>query len=269
MKKHPPMKAKGSGLRTAAALAFLWTAASFWPAAPAFAQDASVPAGNFQKGVELYQGGKFKEAALEFGRLAAAGTESAAVYYNLANSWVRSGQTGKAVWAYERAFLMDPRDEDIRFNRALLKAALGEPTGPPAGILEPVQRLLDHVRTVEIELALQAVTVLLVVWMLAFAYLRSWRALFGTLFWITALVAVVIGCAAWIRWTEVRFEAAVVQQKEVFVRYGPTESDSKARQLKEGAGLRIEKRSGDWYLVRLANGQTGWIPKDAVIRVYP
>jgi hypothetical protein len=250
------------------AAALLWTAASFWTAGPAAAQDAAVPAGNFQKGVELYQSGKFKEAALEFGRLAAAGTESPAVYYNLANSWVRSGQTGKAVWAYERAFLMDPRDEDIRFNRALLKTALGEPTGPPAGILEPVQRLLDHVRTSEIELALQVTTVLLALWMLAFAYVRSWRALFGTLFWITVLFALVAGGAAWIRWTEVRFEAGVIQQKEVFVRYGPTESDSKARQLKEGAGLRIEKQSGDWYLVRLSNGQTGWIPKSAVIKVH-
>ncbi len=261
MKTNIPVKPFG-------ALALL-AAVFLWIAVPAAAQDAAVPAGNFEKGIELYQGGKFKEAALEFGRLAAAGTESPAVYYNLANSWVRSGQTGKAVWAYERAFLMDPRDEDIRFNRALLKAALGEPTDPPAGILEPVQRLLDHVRTVEIELALQIVTVLLVVWMLAFSYVRSWRALFGTLFWITVLFALLIGGAAWIRWTEVRFEAAVIQQKEVFVRYGPTESDSKARQLKEGAGLRIEKQSGDWYLVRLANGQTGWIPKAAVIKVYP
>ncbi|MBP9733304.1 MAG: SH3 domain-containing protein [Candidatus Omnitrophica bacterium] len=230
---------------------------------------AAVPAGNFAKGVDLYKAAKFKEAAVEFGRVAASGTESSAVYFNLGNSWIRSGELGRGIWAYERAFVMDPRDEDIRFNRALVKAALGESTAPEAGILEPVQRLLDYVRTSEVELALQISTILLVLCMLAFAYIRPWRAFFGTIFWITLLVSTLVWGAAWIRWNEIRYPAAVVRQKEVFVRYGPTEADSKARQLKEGASLRIQKQSGDWYLVRLSSGQTGWIPKDSVLKVYP
>lgn len=253
-------------------------AASFMilAAAPSFAADAApvgsqgeVPAGNFAKGVELYKAAKFKEAAVEFGRVAAAGAESSAVYFNLGNSWVRSGEIGRGIWAYERAFVMDPRDEDIRFNRALVKAALGEATAPEAGILEPVQRLLDYVRTTEVELALQISTICLVLCMLAFAYIRPWRAFFGTIFWIALLVSTLVWGAAWIRWDEIRYPAAVVRQKEVFVRYGPTEADSKARQLKEGASLRIQKQSGDWYLVRLSSGQTGWIPKDSVLKVYP
>lgn len=223
----------------------------------------------FDAAVELYQKGQNKEAALEFGRLASEGMETPSVYYNLANSWLKSGQTGKAVWAYERAYLLDPRDEDIRFNRNLVKAALGEPVQSDAGVLEPVKRLLDFVRTSEIELVLQLSTVLLVLWMLGFAYLRSVRALFGTLFWITVLVSTLVWGAAWIRWSEVRYPAAVIQEKEVFVRYGPAESNSKSQQLKEGASLRIEKQSGDWYLVRLSNGQAGWIPTSAVLRVTP
>ncbi len=236
-------------------------------AAPA-AADESRTAG-FQNAVALYQKGSFKEAAGEFARQAAAGFESPAVYYNMANSWLKSGDAGKAAWAYERAYMLDPRDEDIRFNRNLLKAALGEPTAPDAGVLEPVLRLLDYVRTSEIELALQISTILLVLWMLAFTYLRSLRALFGTLFWITVLASTLVWGAAWLRWSEVRYPAAVVQEKEVFVRYGPAESNSRSHQLRAGASLRIEKQSGDWYLVRLAGGQTGWIPKSAVLRVTP
>lgn len=237
-------------------------------ASPAAAADDTRVA-HFENAVALYQKGNFGEAAGEFARYAAAGSESAAVYYNLGNSWLKAGDLGKAVWAYERAYLLDPRDEDIRFNRSLAKAAAGEPPVQDAGILGPVQRLLDYVRTSEIELALQILTVLLALWMLAFAYARSWRALFGTLFWITVLVSTLVWGAAWLRWNDVRYPAAVVQEKEVFVRYGPAESNSRARQLKAGASLRIEKQSGDWYLVRLAGGQAGWIPKSAVLRVTP
>lgn len=223
----------------------------------------------FESGTALYQKGSFKEAAAEFGRLVAGGFESPSVYFNLGNSWVKSGQIGKAVWAYERAFILDPRDEDIRFNRNLLKAALGEPLTQDAGVLEPVRNLLDYVRTSEIELALQLSTVLLVLWMLGFTYVRPLRALFGTLFWISFLASTLVWGSVWIRWNDIRYPAGVIQEKEVFVRYGPAESNSKAYQLREGASLRIEKQSGDWYLVRLASGQAGWIPKSAVLRVTP
>lgn len=263
MKRAVPVRSGSRSFAAAVLLAFA--------AVPGLvhAGDLQVPPGQFDKGVELYQAGRFADAALEFGRLAASGSGSPAIYFNLANSWLRSGEIGKAVWAYERAFVLDPRDEDIRFNRALVRAALGEPSAPAPGALEPVLRLLDYVRTAEIELAMQLSTFLLVIWMLGFTYLRSWRPFFGTVFWITFLVSILVWGAVWLRWNEVRYPAAVVQQKEVFVRYGPTESDSKARQLKAGALLRIEKRSGDWYLVRLSNGQAGWIPKDSVLKVDP
>lgn len=236
--------------------------------AAGLASAVPAPAASFETGVALYQKGQFQEAAAEFGRLAAAGTETPSVYYNLANSWLKAGQIGKGVWALERAYWLDPRDEDIRFNRALVKAALGEPVAD-AGVLEPVERVLGYVRTSEIELALQMSTILLVLCMLACAYVRSFRALFGTLFWILLLISTLVWGAAGLRWNEVRHPAAVIQEKEVFVRYGPAESNSKSHQLKEGAMLRIEKQSGDWYLVRLAGGQSGWIPKSAVLRVTP
>lgn len=226
-------------------------------------------ADHFKSGLDRYQSGAYPEAAREFAQLAASGFESAAVYYNLGNSWVKAGEVGKAAWAYERAHLLDPRDEDIRFNRALLRTALGDAPRQDVDVLDPVRELLEKVRTSEIELALQIVTVLLTLWMLGFAYARPLRALFGTLFWLTLVVSSAVGLAAWIRWSDVRYPAAVVQEKEVFVRYGPGVTNSRAYPLKQGALLRIEKRSGDWYLVRLTSGQAGWIPTAAVLKVEP
>lgn len=262
MKPNPDLERKGwmaAGL--AAALIFGVCAAAV--------SAKTLPAASFQTGVDLYQKGSYPEAAAEFGRLAASGAESAAVYYNLANSWLKAGQIGKGAWAIERAFWLDPRDEDIRFNRALLRASLGENAVPDEGVLEPVRRVLDYVRTAEIELALRLSTLFLVLGLLGFAYLRSFRPLFATFFWIVFLISIPVWGAGALRWSDVRFPAAVIQEKEVFVRYGPGESNSKSYPLQEGARVRISKQSGDWFLVRLANGRSGWIPKSAVLKVSP
>jgi hypothetical protein len=238
-------------------------------AAPTAAKELD-PVEKFDSAVAMYQNEKFDDAAAVFSRLAASGFETPTVYFNLGNCWVKTRHIGRALWAYERAFLLDPRDEDIRFNLGLLRASLGEPPAPEVSpLLDPVKQMLKPVRTEEISTAVTIASLFLALWMLGFAYIRSWRAVFGTLFWLTMMGSLLVGGAAWVRWDEVRFPAGVVQEKEVFVRYGPAESNSKAYPLKEGASVRIEKQSGDWYLVRLANGQSGWIPKTAVLRVTP
>lgn len=254
----------------ASALAAVVLTAAVFLAGPCAAASQK-PAANFRDGVDRYQKGDYAESAREFARLADGGLESPAVYFNMGNAYLKAGQIGRAAWAYERAFMLDPRDEDIRFNRSVVKAALGEPVaaGSQGDVLDPVRRFLDYVRTAEIELALQFSTILLVVLMLAFAYARNLRPIIGTFFWLAFMASTLVWGAAALRWSEVRYPAAVVQEKEVFVRYGPAESNSKSHQLKEGASLRIEKRSGDWYLVRLVSGQTGWIPKNSVLVVTP
>ena len=44
------------------------------------------------------------------------------IYYNLGNSYFRNGEIGKSIWAFEKAFRLDPRDSDIIFNLRFLKS---------------------------------------------------------------------------------------------------------------------------------------------------
>ena len=46
---------------------------------------------------------------------------SAPVYYNLGNAYYRKGDMAHAILAYERAYLLDPGDADIRFNLQLAR----------------------------------------------------------------------------------------------------------------------------------------------------
>ena len=79
--------------------------------APVFAQEADVKAAEtayaseqYDRAVELY------ESVLKtYG-------DSYELYYNLGNSYYKTGKIAHAILNYERALLIKPGDNDIRFN---------------------------------------------------------------------------------------------------------------------------------------------------------
>jgi tetratricopeptide (TPR) repeat protein len=75
----------------------------------------------------LYQSGKYADAARLFSEEVEQRPNDAAAQYNLGNALYRSQLLGPAVASYLRAWELDPRDEDIRFNLdfALRKAGEG------------------------------------------------------------------------------------------------------------------------------------------------
>ena len=63
-----------------------------------------------------YQENKFADAIEKYEAILSSEGESAAIYYNLGNSYYKNKNIAKAVLNYERALLMNPGDADIRFN---------------------------------------------------------------------------------------------------------------------------------------------------------
>ena len=59
---------------------------------------------DYAKAIELYEG------------ILKSNGESAAVYYNLGNTYYKAGKIAPAILNYERCLLLDPGDSDARFN---------------------------------------------------------------------------------------------------------------------------------------------------------
>ena len=64
---------------------------------------------------EAYRKGNFQQAIDDYRELLHRGV-SAELYYNLGNAYYRSDNLTQAILAYERASLLSPGDDDIRFN---------------------------------------------------------------------------------------------------------------------------------------------------------
>ncbi len=63
-----------------------------------------------------YKAQEFQKAVETYSQIVAGGYESGEVYFNLGNACFKTGDYVNAILNYERALLLDPRNEDIRFN---------------------------------------------------------------------------------------------------------------------------------------------------------
>ena len=66
-----------------------------------------------------YERGEYAEAAQQFEALIGRGYRDAAVYHNLGNAYIESGDLSRVVLNYLRAEELSPRDPDILANLAL------------------------------------------------------------------------------------------------------------------------------------------------------
>lgn len=82
----------------------------------------------FNLGYVLYQQGEFERAADAFiAALALPGEgERASSLYNLGNALARQGKLRDALTAYRSALRLDPRDDDARYNYALVERWLAQ-----------------------------------------------------------------------------------------------------------------------------------------------
>lgn len=79
----------------------------------------------FHQGNEAYSSGDYVTAIRNFQQIIDNEGYSAAVLYNLANSYAQSGERGQAILAYERALRLSPSDPDIKGNLELIKKESG------------------------------------------------------------------------------------------------------------------------------------------------
>lgn len=222
-----------------------------------------VKSGPFTEANAKYQAGDFKAAVEAYEGLLKSGERTAPVYYNLANAYFRLGQKAKAVIAYERALGLAPRDPDIRWNIAVLKSVLPDRLEPKDDdvFMLWLRELTDKFTVNECAVAF---TGILAFWTLCawlgyfFPGLKTWVAAFQTAAFFCLLA---VGGIFFFQWQEVRVPRIVVTDREVSARYGPSNRETKAFTLHEGAEGRVMDEANDWVNVSLVDKNSGWIPK--------
>ena len=217
---------------------------------------------DFEQGNKLFEQNKFTEAVAAYEKLLDTGRCSAALYFNLGNALLKSGQTGRAIISYRLAERLSPRDPDLQAN---LKFARDSASGGTPDNTDFWWRWLGT-------LSLNEWTRLTVVagWLwFTLLILRLWKpALKKSLHSYTASVGVIGGvlalCLAAVCWEQARLPRAVVIVREAVVRYGPLEESQAAFTARDGAELTVRDKKSDWLWVIDPSGKLGWVRREQV-----
>src|SRR6266404_5247545 len=103
------------------------------------------PNDDFKTANQLYDAGKFAEAAAAYEKIE---PKTAYVDYNLGNAWFRQGKLGLAILNYERARRLAPRDPDILANLKFAEQRLGvDDVNTPSRVVQRFLRSVIESRT--------------------------------------------------------------------------------------------------------------------------
>lgn len=214
-------------------------------------------AASFDAANRLYEQQQYVEAARAFEALLPQ-QPTAAVWFNLGNARLQSGEVGRAIAAYRHARRLEPRAADVAANLATARARVGLP-GPA---LDFLQRWLSPDGWAL--LALAAVSGWLGV-QTARELLPGFRKVTGGLVKSLGAVAVLaLTAALLVAWT-IRGEQAVVTRADAPARFGPVEESQAAFALPDGAEVRVLARRPGWLQVRDRAGREGWVAEGAAV----
>ncbi|MFN8543576.1 MAG: BatD family protein [Candidatus Binatia bacterium] len=237
----------------------------------AVAVRAAVPEGaatTFFRGNTLYGEGRFADAAAEYEKVLAAGSESGNLYYNLGNAWFRAGDLGRTLLGYERARRRIPRDPDLRANLAFARERAGD--AEDESILAQLLFPLASRMTADELLLLASAAYSVVLLVLAAGRFAApvGRVARPVALAAGAVLAVVLPSAVWrLATVDLPARAVVVAREEVTVRFEPTPAGTAHFAVGPGAVLRLLGEREGWAQVAGRDGRRGWLPLDAVARL--
>ncbi len=211
----------------------------------------------FQESNHAYTLGHYQEAVDGYLRIAGRDGMSAALLYNLANSYAALGRTGKAVVNYERALRLSPGDADIKANLEQVRKDTGlyrdhKPLYEElANLLGPDQWLLLAGLGLAV-LALCAITRYLVPSLPAAA--ARTVMITALLLIITVLPPAIVGYQGW--------NDGVVTDDQARLLISPFAEAASTGTIKAGRVVRPRKTHGDFVLVRDETGRSGWLHRN-------
>lgn len=233
----------------------------------AMAQDTGKD--KYYQGVTYFSSGNYQEALNSWIDLYNTGYRSANLNYNIGNAYFKINNIPAAILFYERAYLLKPSDENINYNLQIARTL----------IVDRFQEIpeLFFVRWYNfISLLLAAnvwATFSLVCFILSLLFLSLYiytsRYKFKVLgFWL-AVVFFILSASSLsfaIRNKTLVYDSnkAIIYIPLVSGKSSPDSSGTDLFVLHEGTKVTIEDEVGDWYEIRLSDGNKGWVPVNSL-----
>jgi len=217
-----------------------------------------------QKAEKAYDSKNYKEAITNYEKLLSGGFKSYQLYFNLGNAYYRDKQLGKAIYNYELARKLDPNDEDVRINLGIAAAKTTDKIDSKENFFISAVKtnVLSSFNTAG--WAWLSISAIITLCFFIFLFISSGKILLKRISFFLAFVLLIgffttyfLGFSALKSKYENKF--AIITAKETKVMNEPTATASSKFSLHEGTKIRVVENNGDWVLIKLDNGNEGWI----------
>lgn len=217
-----------------------------------------------QNADDEYAKGNYQQAIKDYQELLRSGV-SADIYYNLGNAWFRTDNITQAVLAYERALLLSPGDEDIRYNLQYARSKTIDKI-TPANEMFFVTWYHSLVNFTSVDTwgkTAIASIILALLLILVFLFAPSmWARKTGFYGSAAFLVLFILSnLFAWQQKAELENKkGAIVIATTVNVKKTPSATGTDVFVIHEGTRVDItDKSMKEWCGIKLADGREGWL----------
>ncbi len=213
---------------------------------------------------KAYDSKKYKDAVVAYEKLVNEGYRSYELYYNLGNAYYRNSELGRAIYYYELARKLEPGDEDVRINLGIASSKTIDKIDAKENFFISAVKtnVLSSFSTFAwawISIGAVFLAAILFYLFVSSPVLRVKRItlLSSAVFFIIFILSYFLGYSALKARNENKF--AIILSKEIKVVNEPTLSASPKFTLHEGTKIRVVEQNGDWVLIKLDNGNEGWL----------
>lgn len=224
----------------------------------------------FTKGNSLYNDGKFQEAITIYETILEDNVHSSELYYNLANAYYKLNRIAPSIYYYEKALQIAPNDKDIKNNLSFANNMTIDAIEvlPEVGFSKFTKQVTNKFSFDT--WAIMAIVLVIGFVVLFLFYYFSYGTVRKRLAFLSSFSCLFLTCVAlFFAFKKFNFDQkdkpAIVFAQESNVKAEPNLRSEGVFDLHEGTKVQIiELYKEDWVKIKLADGETGWIPTEDI-----
>ncbi|MBE3086790.1 MAG: tetratricopeptide repeat protein [Bacteroidetes bacterium] len=223
----------------------------------------------FNQGVTYFTSGSYKEALQIWTDIYNTGYRSAGLNYNIGNAYFKLNNIPDAILYYERAYLLNPADEDINYNLQIARTFIVDRFQEIPELFfvrwyNVVSLFLSTNSWAKISIGSFILCLLL---LSLYIYSSRYRhKIIG--FWLAVFffVLTLSSFAFTVRNKSLVYDShkAIISSPLVSGKSSPDNSGTDLFVLHEGTRVSIEDEVGEWFEIMLSDGNKGWVPVNSL-----
>ena len=210
----------------------------------------------------LYTNGDYSAAISKYDSILSNNIESYEIYYNLGNCYYKTGDWANAIWHYEKSLRIEKNEKTIQ-NLALTNLKIIDR-------IEPLPQLFytKWLKNISQLFSIKIWQILALVCIWCFLIVKILYPFTGSrknkLSHIVLLLAILFLFTANYSYTNtIVKKEGIIFSSTVIVNSAPTSNSADLFSLRAGVKVEVVDEIGDWINIKLTNGKTGWVKKNA------